>query len=63
VTDKSMLVTVLHKPTRVLLIDATGELEGVTAAKPPHAVCVLEGSGAGLTGYVAFSALHADRCR
>ena len=66
VTIQSMLVTVLPSPVRVLLLDSEPldpSIPVVDRKKPPVHVCVLDQPGAGFNGFVAFDALHDERCR
>lgn len=65
VTSRSIIVTVLHRPTRVVPVPPAvlGSFEGdVDHDNPPRSVCILEGPSKGLAGFVASSALHDHRC-
>jgi hypothetical protein len=63
VTEQSLIVTVLHQPTPVLVID-TEPLDPTVpiadAKRPPVRICVLAG---GYTGFISPAALHDAPCR
>jgi hypothetical protein len=62
VTEQSMIVTVLHRPTPVLVIDTEPLDAAVPIAdpkSPPLRICVLAG---GYTGFISSRALHEAPC-
>ena len=63
VTEQSLIVTVLHRPTPVLVID-TEPLDPTAPIadpkRPPVRICVLAG---GYTGFISSAALHEAPCR
>jgi hypothetical protein len=63
VTEQSLIVTVLHRPTPVLVID-TEPLDPtvpiVDPKSPPVRICVLAG---GYMGFISSRALHEAPCR
>jgi hypothetical protein len=66
VTEQSMIVTVLHLPVRVLVLDTEPLDPTVPIANPknpPARICVLDQPGAGFSGFVSSSALHERPCR
>jgi hypothetical protein len=65
VTEQSMIVTVLHLPVRVLVLDTEPLDPTVPIANPknpPIRICVLDQPGAGFSGFVSSSALHEQPC-
>lgn len=63
VTEQSLIVTVLHRPTPVRVIDTEPMDPTVPIAdpkSPPVRVCVLAG---GYTGFISSRALHEAPCR
>jgi hypothetical protein len=66
VTEQSMIVTVLHLPVRVLVLDSEPLDPTVPIANPknpPIRICVLDQPGAGFSGFVSSFALHEQPCR
>ncbi len=63
VTEQSLIVTVLHRPTPVLVI-ATEPLDPTAPIadprRPPVRICVLAG---GYTGFISSAALHEGPCQ
>ena len=63
VTEQSFIVTVLHRPSPVLVIDTEPLDPTVPIAdpkRPPVRICVLSG---GYTGFISPAALHEAPCR
>lgn len=63
VTEQSLIVTVLHQPTPVLVIDTEPldpTLPIADPKRPPVRICVLAG---GYTGFISPAALHQAPCR
>jgi hypothetical protein len=63
VTEQSLIVTVLHRPTPVLVIDTEPLDPTVPIAdpkSPPVRICVLAD---GYTGFISSRALHEAPCR
>jgi hypothetical protein len=68
VTEQSLIVTVLHQPTPVLVIDTEPLDPTVPIAdpkRPPVRVCVLADGYTGFiyTGFISSAALHEAPCR
>ena len=63
VTEQSLIVTVLHQPTPVLVIHTEPLDPSIPIAdpeRPPVRICVLAG---GYTGFISSAALHDAPCR